>query len=312
MKRKRIVIALGGNALGNTPEEQIRAVEKAAKAISRLVEQGHEVIVGHGNGPQIGMIHTAFDYASRTGAHTPVIPFPECCAMSQGYIGYHLQQALSHEFEKQNISQKVVSVVTRILVDKNDPAFFKFTKPIGTFCTKEEAEKWQREKGFQFVEDSGRGYRRVVPSPLPKKILELEAIDRMISSGLTVIAVGGGGIPVIETKDGYSGIEAVVDKDRACARLAIELNADILLILTAVDYVSINFNKPDQKEIYRMSSEEAYCYIKEGQFASGSMLPKVEACLEFVESFSGHLAIITSLDQANVALESSVGTKITS
>ncbi|CUX72193.1 Carbamate kinase 1 [Clostridium sp. C105KSO15] len=311
MKKKRIVVALGGNALGSTPEEQLKAAGKAAKSISGLVEQGHEIIIGHGNGPQVGMIHTAFDYASDSGPHTPAIPFSECCAMSQGFIGYHLQQALLQEFKKRNLNQKAVTIVTQILVDKDDPAFLKFTKPIGTFYTKEEAEKWQKEKSFQFVEDSGRGYRRVVPSPLPRKILELEVIDQMIRSGLTVIAAGGGGIPIIETGNGYCGIDAVIDKDRACARLAIELNADVLLILTAVDNVCINFNKPDQRNVYAMDRVEVRRYIKEGQFAPGSMLPKVEACLEFAESFPGRLAVITSLKQADVALEGNVGTKIT-
>lgn len=312
MKKKRIVVALGGNALGNTPQEQIEAVRKAAETIADLVEQGHQIIIGHGNGPQVGMINTALDYASISGPKIPYIPFAECGAMSQGYIGYHLQQALQENFRKRGLSKTVVSVATQVLVDQNDPAFQKPTKPIGSFYSKEAAEEIAVDKGWTFMEDAGRGYRRVVPSPRPQRIIELSAIRRMVQSGLIVIAVGGGGIPVIETDDGLKGVDAVIDKDRSCARLAQELKADILMILTAVDAVCINFNKPDQKELHEISVEEALQYQKEGQFAAGSMLPKVEACVDFVEVLPGRTAIITSLDQAGHALEKGVGTKICS
>jgi len=312
MRKKRIVVALGGNALGNTPQQQIEAVRKAAQTISELVAQGHEIIIGHGNGPQVGMINTALDYASVSGPKIPYIPFAECGAMSQGYIGYHLQQALQECFRKFGLSKTVVSVATQVLVDQNDPAFQKPTKPIGSFYDKEAADAIAQEKGWTFMEDAGRGYRRVVPSPIPQRIIELNAIRRMVQSGLIVIAVGGGGIPVIETSDGLKGVDAVIDKDRSCARLAQELKADILMILTAVDAVCINFNKPDQKELHDISVEEALQYKSEGQFAAGSMLPKVEACVDFVEKLPGRMAVITSLDQAGHALEKGVGTKISS
>ncbi|OYP12647.1 carbamate kinase, partial [Lachnotalea glycerini] len=283
MKGKRMVVALGGNALGNTPEEQLELVKETATTIVNLVAQGHEIIVGHGNGPQIGMLNTALEYAAVHGAKTPFMPFPECNAMTQGYIGYHLQQAVRAELQKRGIKKSVVSVVTQVVVDKDDPAFSHPTKPIGAFYTKEEAEKIEAEKGFIFMEDAGRGYRRVVPSPLPQKIVELDIVEKMIEDGFVVIATGGGGVPVVETEAGLEGIAAVIDKDKTCAKLAEDLNADCLLILTAVDRVCINFNKPNQQELAVINQEEAYSYINEGQFAPGSMLPKVEACLQFVD-----------------------------
>lgn len=309
MKKKRIVVALGGNALGNSPNEQILAVQKAAKAIAFLIEQGHEVIIGHGNGPQIGMINSAMSYAAESDSKMPSISFAECGAMSQGVIGYHLQQALKQELLRKKIRKEVVSVVTQVLVDKEDKAFQNYTKPIGRFYTKEDTEKLSKEKGYHFIEDSGRGYRRVVPSPMPKKIIELSAIRRMIQSGLIVVTVGGGGIPVLEGEDGIQGIDAVIDKDWACARLAIDLKADILLILTAVDYVCINYNSPNQKEIKQLTEAEAERYIRDGQFGKGSMLPKVEACLEFVHNLPGRMAVITSLSGAEMVLEQGGGTR---
>ena len=312
MKKKRIVVALGGNALGNSPAEQIQAVKGAAKAIAGLVKQGHEIIIGHGNGPQVGMINSAMNYASESGPKIPNIPFAECGAMSQGFIGYHLQQALQQEFLEEGISRTVVSVVTQVLVDQQDPAFQEYTKPIGGFYTKEEAEVIEKENGYRFVEDSGRGYRRVVPSPSPQRIIELSVIRRMVQSGLVVIAVGGGGIPVVEDQDGLKGIDAVIDKDKSCSKLAQELKADMLIILTAVDCVCINFNKPDQRELKTLTEQETRDYIAEGQFAKGSMLPKVEACLDFVKTLPGRIAVITSLKQAEHACEEGVGTKICS
>lgn len=309
MKKKRIVVALGGNALGNCPGEQILAVRKAAEVIALLVEQGHEVIIGHGNGPQVGMINSAMNYASESDDKIPAMPFPECGAMSQGFIGYHLQQALNEELLKKKIRKTVVSVITQVLVDKNDKAFQDYTKPIGRFYTKADAEKLSKEKGYYFIEDSGRGYRRAVPSPIPQRIIELSAIRRMIQSGLIVITVGGGGIPVIEGEEGLQGIDAVIDKDRACERLAIDLKADILLILTAVDYVCINYNSPNQTELKKLTESEAEQYIKEGQFGNGSMLPKVQACLGFVHSLPGRMAVITSLNNAGLVFKNDVGTR---
>lgn len=310
--KKRIVVALGGNALGNTPEEQIRAVNKAAETIAYFVSQGHEIIVGHGNGPQVGMINVGLNYASLTGPQIPQIPFAECGAMSQGYIGYHLQQALNNIFQKRKMNNSAISVVTQVLVDPNDPAFSRPTKPIGRFYTREEANEIALEKGWVFTEDAGRGYRRVVPSPYPQRIIEQSAIRKMVQTGVVTIAAGGGGIPVMETPDGLVGIDAVIDKDRSCARLAIELEADILLILTAVDHVSINYNKPGQKSLHDVTIKDAKRYIEAGQFAAGSMLPKVEACIEFLSAFPEKTAIITSLDNAPHALEKGGSTRFRS
>lgn len=311
MKRKRIVVALGGNALGNSPAEQICAVRRAAEAIAALAGQGHEIIIGHGNGPQVGMINSAMSYAAESGPKIPNMPFAECGAMSQGFIGYHLQQALNEELRRQNISKTVVSVVTQVLVDEHDKAFSEYTKPIGNFYTKEEAEHIAAGYGYRFMEDAGRGWRRVVPSPRPQRIIELAAIRRMVQSGLLVIAAGGGGIPVVETEDGLKGVDAVIDKDLSCSRLARELKADILLILTAVDYVCIHYNTPEQQILKTLTEAEAREYIAQGQFARGSMLPKVEACLEFVHALPGRMAVITSLEKAAQAL-GGCGTRIVS
>lgn len=312
MKRKRIVVALGGNALGDSPKAQLVAVCRAAEAIAGLIRQGHEVIIGHGNGPQIGMINSALDYAASSGPRIPSVPFAECGAMSQGFIGYHLQQALQQELYRQNINKTVVSVVTQVVVDQADEAFGEPTKPIGNFYTKEEAEVMAAETGYRFMEDAGRGYRRVVASPKPVKIVELKAIRRMVQSGLTVIAAGGGGIPIIEGEHGYEGIDAVIDKDRSCSRLAQDLKADILMILTAVDYVCIHYNQLNQQELHELSEVEAARYIATGEFAKGSMLPKIEAAVEFVQALPGRTAIITSLNQASRALTGQVGTRIIS
>ena len=310
--KKRIVVALGGNALGSTPGEQITHVRAAAKIIADLASEGHEIIIGHGNGPQVGIINSAMDYAAANGPCTPYMPFPECGAMSQGFIGYHLQQALQQSLLKRNLGKAVVSVVTQVLVDKNDPAFENPTKPIGNFCTYEEAVKLEKEKGFVFVEDAGRGYRRVVPSPAPQRIVELGAIRKMIQSGLLVIAVGGGGIPVVEDDQGIHGIDAVIDKDRSSSKLAQELKAYMLIILTAGDQVYSNYNQPDQRALSELTLKEADAYIKSGQFAKGSMLPKVEACMEFVRALPGRSAIITSLEKAAQALHGEAGTRIRS
>ena len=309
---ERIVVALGGNALGNTPEEQLELVRHTAKTIVDLSEAGYEVIVGHGNGPQVGMINLAMEFSSTKGGNTPYMPFPECGAMSQGYIGYHLQQAIQRELKLRNMKKECASVITQVVVDANDPGFKKPTKPVGSFYTKEEADKIAKEKGFIFVEDSGRGYRRVVPSPIPKRIVELKVVEQLVKNGDIVITVGGGGIPVIETEDGLQGVAAVIDKDRSSALLAQEIGADKLIILTAVDRVCINFNKPDQKELPKMTLSEAEKYIEEKQFAPGSMLPKVQSCMEFVQNNThGGQALITSLQKAALALKGETGTIIT-
>lgn len=307
---KRLVIALGGNALGNSPEEQLELVKQTASTIVDLVEEGYDVVIGHGNGPQVGMINNAMEFSSVKGGKTPYMPFPECGAMSQGYIGYHLTQSIQRELALRGINKEVACVVTQVVVDPNDGAFNKPTKPIGSFMSKEEADKIAEEKGFVFVEDAGRGYRRVVPSPKPVEIVELNVVEQLVNAGDIVITVGGGGIPVVKTDDGLKGVAAVIDKDRASSKLALDMNADMLVILTAVDRVCINFNKPNQESLAEMDIETAKKYIAEGHFAPGSMLPKVEACLEFVESTSNGVALITSLEKAKAALKGETGTII--
>ena len=309
---KRIVVALGGNALGNTPEEQLELVRHTAKTIVDLAQEGYEVIVGHGNGPQVGMINLAMEFSCTKGGNTPYMPFPECGAMSQGYIGYHLQQAIQHELKTRGVDKECAAIITQVVVDANDPGFAKPTKPVGSFYTKEEADKIAAEKGFTFVEDAGRGYRRVVPSPIPQRIVELKVVEQLVKAGDIVITVGGGGIPVVETEQGLKGVAAVIDKDRSSALLAQSIGADMLIILTAVDRVCINYNKPDQKELPTMTLEEAEKYIEEKQFAPGSMLPKVQSCMEFVKNNThGGTALITSLQKAKVALQGETGTIIT-
>lgn len=308
---KRLVIALGGNALGNTPEEQLRLVKHTASTIVDLVEEGYDVVIGHGNGPQVGMVNLAFEYSANNGGNTPAIPFPECGAMTQGYIGYHLQQAVQRELFSRGINKPCAAVVTQVVVDEKDEAFKHPTKPVGMFYSKEDALRIFEETGYTFVEDSGRGYRRVVPSPIPTKIVELPIVEQLIDLHSVIITVGGGGIPVIEKAPGdYEGVAAVIDKDRASAKLALDLKADMLVILTAVDRVSINFRKPDQKDLESITVEQAKEYISEGHFAPGSMLPKVESCISFVENTKSGKALITSLEKAKDALEGKTGTLI--
>lgn len=307
---ERIVVALGGNALGKTPAEQLRLVKETARPLADLVEKGIDLVIGHGNGPQVGMINLAMEFSANKGGGTPFMPFPECGAMTQGYIGYHLQQALQDELRRRGIPKQVVTLVTQVVVDENDPGFRHPTKPVGSFYTREEAEKIALEKGFTFVEDAGRGYRRVVPSPIPKRIVEIEVVEKLVESGVIVITVGGGGIPVAETERGLKGVAAVIDKDRASALLARDLHADRLIILTAVDRVCIRFGKPDQQELAEMSLEDCARLIAEGQFAPGSMLPKVESGMDFVRGTEGGSALITSLTKAAQALEGKTGTLI--
>lgn len=307
----RLVIALGGNALGNNPKEQLELVKHTAKTIVDLSEEGYNVIVGHGNGPQVGMINLAMDFASTNGANTPSMPFAECGSMSQGYIGYHLQQSIKNELELRNINKNVVTVITQVVVDENDEAFKNLTKPVGMFYTKEESEKISLEKGFTFVEDSGRGYRRVVASPQPQKIVELDTIKQLSDNGNIVITVGGGGIPVVYKNNKIlQGVDAVIDKDKSSSKLAKDLDAKMLVILTAVEKVYINFNKENQQGLDFMNIDDASKYINEGHFAKGSMLPKIEACVDFVKSSENGKALITSLEKAKEALRGNTGTLI--
>ena len=311
---KKLVIALGGNALQEagkpaTAQAQLEVVEKTSEYIADIVERGYEVIVAHGNGPQVGRIVIQNEVAS---ASTPAMPFDVCGAMSQGMIGYHIQQGLSKVLRHRGINKNVVTIVTQVVVDKDDPKFKAPSKPIGPFYTEEEAKAIAAEKGYTMKEDAGRGWRRVVASPLPVEIVELDAVKTLNDAGFVVVTVGGGGIPVVRNEAGdLEGVATVIDKDLASEKLARDMDADALVILTAVEKVSINFKKPDQKDLDCMSAAEAKQYIKEGHFAPGSMLPKIEAALNFVESKPGRIAIITSLDKAVDAIEGRAGTTIT-
>lgn len=307
---KKIMIALGGNALGNSPKEQLELVKETAKPIVDLIEEGHTVVLAHGNGPQVGMINSAFETVSSIDKKVPEMPFPECGAMSQGYIGYHLQNAISFELKNRNIDKSVVSLVTQVIVDENDEAFSNPSKPIGGFYTKEEAEELTQNKGYTMVEDSGRGYRRVVASPKPVDIVEKNIINDIVNNGHIAIAVGGGGIPTVKKGNALVGIPAVIDKDLASQKLAELLDCDTLFILTAVEKVAVNFGKPDQINLDRITVEEAFKYIDEGQFAPGSMLPKVEAAIDFVQSKDGRTTVISSLENAKRAISGETGTTI--
>ena len=298
---KRIVIALGGNALGNNLPEQMEAVKTTAKAIVDLIEEGHEVIGAHGNGPQVGMIKNSMDKS---------IPMSVCVAMSQAYIGYDLQNALREEMLSRGLNKAVSTVLTQVEVDPADPAFLKPTKPIGSFMTKEEAEALEA-KGFKCVEDAGRGYRQVVASPRPKSIVELETIKTLVDAGSVVIACGGGGIPVIKTEGHHlQGAAAVIDKDFASCVLAQQLDADCLIILTAVEKVAIHFGKPDVEWLADLTPAKAQEYIEAGEFAPGSMLPKVQAAVMFAESKEGRTALITLLEKAKDGVAGKTGTAI--
>ena len=309
---KRIVIALGGNALGNNLPEQMIAVQQTAKAIADLIEDGHEVVVAHGNGPQVGMIQKAMAELTRSDPDKYIpCPLSVCVAMSQGYIGYDLQNALREELLDRGIQKGVSTVLTQVEVDPNDPAFQNPTKPIGAFMTKEEADKLVEERGYDVIEDSGRGYRRVVASPKPVSIVEIESIRDMVSAGLVVVACGGGGIPVFKTEGHHlKGAAAVIDKDFASCTLAQQLDADCLIILTAVEKVAVNFGKPDQKWLDSLTPDQARAYAAEGQFAPGSMLPKVQAAVSFAESKPGRSALITLLEKAKDGIQGKTGTVI--
>lgn len=305
---KKVVLALGGNALGNSPEEQIKAVRKTAVSIVDLVEDGNEVIVCHGNGPQVGMINLAMETAHNSNPQISNMPFAECVAMSQGYIGYHLQKAIKNELSKRNMKNAVSTIITQVKVDKDDEAFANPTKPVGLFYSKEESEKLAAESGYTFKEDANRGYRRVVPSPKPIDIIEKEEINTLIKKDFIVIAGGGGGIPVVENDGQLEGIGAVIDKDFTSEKLAEISDADLLIILTAVEKVCINYGTENEEGLDELNLSRAQKLIEEKQFAEGSMLPKVKACLNFIQSGEGKIALITSLEKAKEGINGLTGT----
>ena len=309
---KRIVIALGGNALGSNLPEQMKAVKTTARAIVDLIEEGHEVVIAHGNGPQVGMIQNAMTELTRSNPEKYIpCPLSVCVAMSQGYIGYDLQNALREEMLNRKLDKGVSTVLTQVEVDPEDPAFLHPTKPIGAFMTREEADALEKERGYQIVEDAGRGYRRVVASPAPKSIIEIDTIRSLVETNHIVVACGGGGIPVFKTEANHlKGAAAVIDKDFAAAKLAEELDADFLIILTAVEKVAVHFGKPDQKWLSELDGAEAEKYIADGEFAPGSMLPKVLAALEFARSGEGRRALITLLEKAKEGIAGKTGTLI--
>ena len=309
---KRIVIALGGNALGSNLPEQMVAVKQTARAIVDLIQEGHQVVIAHGNGPQVGMIQKAMTELTRSDPDKYIpCPLSVCVAMSQGYIGYDLQNGLREEMLDRGISKGVATVLTQVEVDPDDPAFRHPTKPIGAFMTREEAERMVAERGYDVIEDAGRGYRRVVASPRPQSIVEIESIRDMVEAGLVVVACGGGGIPVFKTGGHHlKGAAAVIDKDFASCTLAQQLDADCLIILTAVEKVAVHFGKPEQKWLDHLTPDQARIYMGEGHFAPGSMLPKVQAAVQFAESKPGRTALITLLEKAKDGIAGRPGTVI--
>lgn len=309
MEKKKVVIALGGNALGKDVEEQKEAVAKTAKVIVDLAQQGLDIIVTHGNGPQVGMIQNAMDNLVVMHENYKQVPLPTSVAMSQGYIGIDLQNAIKYELYSRNIEGKVSTILSQVEVDKNDPAFENPTKPIGRFLTKEEAEE-NEANGVRCMEDAGRGYRVVVASPMPQRIRELETIKTLVNAGHIVITCGGGGIPVVSENGKLVGVNAVIDKDNASSLLAAQLGADYLVILTAVEKVAINFGKENQEWLSDLTVNQAKKYIAEEQFAKGSMLPKIEAAIRFAESGEGRRTLITLLDKAAEGIAGKTGTVI--
>lgn len=296
----RIVIAFGGNALGNNPKEQQSLIKKAVKNIIPLIKEGHEIVIGHGNGPQVGIINLAFE-DSYENENIPYMPFPECTAMSQGYIGYHIQKGLRDSLKDEGINKKIATIVTQVTVDKNDPSFKNPTKPVGPFYTKRMAEKLMNQTGEKYVEDAGRGYRKVVASPKPIDIIELDTIKDLLNTNHIVIAGGGGGIPIFNQNEN-KGANAVIDKDMLCSLMAQELKADMLIILTNVKQAELFYNTPNAKKLGNIKLNELNQYIEEGHFAKGSMLPKMIAASQFVEN-GGKQAIITALDNLDNALK---------
>ncbi len=308
----KIVVALGGNALGNTPVEQLEIIERASKTIADLIEMGHELVITHGNGPQVGMIFNSFYIANNLTGEVPEMPFPEAIGMSQGYIGYHLQNKIGEELINRNIYKAVVTLITQVVVDREDQAFDKKTKPIGPFYTEEEVKKLKEMTPHEYKEDAGRGYRRMVASPKPLYIVESDVIEKLTRDNTLVIASGGGGIPVYQDGNKLVGVDAVVDKDYASAKLAEDIGADLLIIFTAVDKVAINFGQEDEKGLDKITLAQIDAYIESGEFAEGSMLPKIKAAREFVGSKAGNKAIIASLDHGISANETllEIGTLI--
>ncbi|EBC2121828.1 carbamate kinase [Salmonella enterica] len=306
---KKIVLALGGNALGDDLAGQMQAVQYTARTIVDLISLGHQVVVTHGNGPQVGMINQAFEAAAKTEAHTPMLPMSVCVALSQGYIGYDLQNAIREELLTRQLDIPVATLITQVEVDAKDEAFLNPTKPIGSFFSKEEAEKLS-QNGYIMKEDAGRGYRRVVASPKPVDIIEKQTVKALMDDCHVVITVGGGGIPVIREGNHLRGASAVIDKDWASAKLAEMIDADLLIILTAVEKVAINFGKPDEQWLDKLSLRDAERFIEEGHFAKGSMLPKVEAAAAFARSGQGRKALITMLSKAKEGIEGKTGTII--
>lgn len=316
-QKSRIVLALGGNALQADPkdtraESQLITARMTAKPIVDLIEAGHEVIIAHGNGPQVGQMIATYEAAAQVNANMPLMPFPECGAMSQGYIGYHLQQAIREEMKARGMEKNIATIITQVVVDPNDPAFKNPTKPVGSFFSEEDAKKLMEEKGYIMKEDAGRGWRRVVASPEPVDVIEAPIVKTLVEAGHIVITVGGGGIPVLdEGKGKLKGVPAVIDKDFASEKIAEMLDADDLIILTAVEKVSIHFNTPQQKELDVITLQEAQQYIEEGHFAPGSMLPKIKAAMKFVASKEGRRALITSLEKAKEGIAGKTGTILT-
>ncbi|MBW6408755.1 carbamate kinase [Clostridium weizhouense] len=307
--KKKVVIALGGNALGNTLEEQMNAVRTTAKAIVDLIEDGNEVVISHGNGPQVGMINVAMSELHKLDHRYSLCPMSVCVAMSQGYIGYDLQNQIREELLNRNINKDVSTIITQVEVDPEDEAFKNPTKPIGSFMTKEEAEI-AIKKGDKVIEDAGRGYRRVVASPKPVGIVEIKTIKNLIKDGQVVIACGGGGIPVIKEGNHLKGVGAVIDKDFASCTLAKELDADCLIILTAVEKAAINFGKENEQWLADVNVTDMKKYVEEGHFAPGSMKPKVEAGIDFASSKEGRYSLITLLEKAKDGINGKTGTRI--
>lgn len=305
----KIVIGLGGNALGDTPVEQKQLIDKAVTHLIKLIEAGHQVVLSHGNGPQVGMLKTLFTEGSQSKKTIPSMPLAECTAMTQGYIGFHMQHILQNRLLEKGMQTPVVALVTQTVVDAEDPAFKTPTKPIGAFFTEEQAKQLSSDE-MQFIEDSGRGYREVVASPQPIDIVESSVIKQLIESGCIVISGGGGGIPVVRSKAGYQAVNAVIDKDKTSSLMARKTESEIFIILTAVDAVAVNFGKPNQIQLSDVNTAELANYIAEGHFAPGSMLPKVEAAIDFVKHDANALAIITSIDKVLDAVNGQAGTRI--
>lgn len=305
----KIVVAVGGNALGNTPDEQKKIVKVTAKNLADIVAAGNDLVIVHGNGPQVGMINLAFDTAHNSDPKSPIVDFPECGSMSQGYIGFHLQNAIQAELDSRKIKKSCVSIVTQTIVSKDDTAFKNPTKPIGSFYDEKTAKEFEKTKKWSIKEDSGRGWRRVIASPKPIDIVEKELVLKMVENGFVTITAGGGGIPVLQTPNGYEGVAAVIDKDFAAAKVAEIIKADQFIVLTAVEQIMINYGKPNQTALSSITLKEAEKHIADNQFAPGSMLPKVQAAMSFVQS-TGLPAFVGSLESSEKVIKGTSGTKI--